>query len=119
MKAMIKSVVCGLVASSTVAFVAGHLVSQTQANDHLRELQKRAVQTGQSDVGHWGWTEDQYSQWTTHTNRLIPVYTFGTRGAGKRIDLADYITRWPAMVVGGRWDATRLLDKSCPCSGEE
>src|SRR5690606_35319776 len=30
------------------------------------------------------------SLWTTHSNRLIPVYSYGTRGAGDGIDLDSY-----------------------------
>jgi alkaline phosphatase len=60
------------------------------AADHLRELQTKAVGDGISPAAHWGWDQGQYTLWTSHTNRLIPVYTYGTRGAGKGIDLDDY-----------------------------
>ena len=30
-----------------------------------------------SDACHWGHIPDRYSTWTNHSNRLIPVYTFG------------------------------------------
>lgn len=45
--------------------------------DHLRELQSRAIAEGRADWGHWGANPDKYSDWKTHSNRLIPVYTFG------------------------------------------
>ena len=38
----------------------------------------------------WGVDKSRYSSWTTHTNRLIPVYTYGTKGAGEGIDLTGY-----------------------------
>jgi alkaline phosphatase len=66
------------------------LADQAAANDHLRDLQTRAVEEGQSDAAHWGWRPEVYSLWTTHSNRLIPVYTYGTRGAGEGIDLDSY-----------------------------
>ena len=86
MNAHTKFVVCGLVASTALLSVGG-----ISANDYLRELQERAVNAGRSDAAHWGLSVDDYSQWTTHTNRLVPVYTFGTRGAGKGIDLSDFV----------------------------
>lgn len=42
-------------------------------------------------MGHWGLTSDNYIEWGSHSNRLIPVYAFGTRGAGKGIDLTSYM----------------------------
>jgi alkaline phosphatase len=60
------------------------------AEDPLRDLQTRAIEQGQSPAAHWGWRPEVYSLWTTHSNRLIPVYTYGTRGAGEGIDLDSY-----------------------------
>lgn len=45
--------------------------------DPIAALQALAVQKNQSDWGHWGPAPDKYSSWTTHSNRLIPVFTFG------------------------------------------
>ena len=58
--------------------------------DLIRQLQKQAVERGHSPAAHWGWKPETYSLWTTHSNRLTPVYTFGTKGAGKGIDLDGY-----------------------------
>lgn len=58
---------------------------------HLAELQRMAVENNRSPAAHWGPNPEKYSSWTTHSNRLIPVYTYGTLGAGKGIDLNDYI----------------------------
>lgn len=46
--------------------------------DHIRELQTAAIEANQADFGHWGHDAANYKQWGSHTNRLIPVYTFGT-----------------------------------------
>lgn len=62
-----------------------------RANDPLAEIQSAAIENGRSPVAHWGTDPENYTQWGTHSNRLIPVYTFGTRGAGPGIDLEDYI----------------------------
>ncbi len=62
----------------------------SQAGDYISQLQKAAVETGTSPFGHWGLTPKNYMEWGTHSNRLIPVYTFGTKGAGPGIDLDSY-----------------------------
>lgn len=61
-----------------------------EAEDVLRTLQEAAVRDGASPAAHWGPDATRYSSWTTHTNRLIPVYTYGTLGAGEGVDLTDY-----------------------------
>jgi len=45
--------------------------------DHLRQLQADAMANGHAAWGHWGPKMDKYNGWVQHTNRLIPVYTFG------------------------------------------
>ena len=66
------------------------LLPQVRADDELRALQQQAVDQGRSDAAHWGWQPDNYVQWGTHSNRLVPIYTFGTRNAGPEIDLESY-----------------------------
>jgi alkaline phosphatase len=51
------------------------------SDDFVRDLQTRAIEQGRSPLAHWGPKSDNYTFWKTHTNRLIPVYTFGTRVA--------------------------------------
>src|SRR5258707_1851613 len=58
--------------------------------DFVRDLQTRAIERGQSPLGHWGPQSDNYVGWKNHTNRLIPVYTYGTSGAGTGIELSSY-----------------------------
>ncbi|MEZ6095708.1 MAG: alkaline phosphatase [Pirellulaceae bacterium] len=43
----------------------------------MRKLQFEAIETGHADWGHWGARPEKYSDWTNHSNRLIPVYVFG------------------------------------------
>ena len=47
------------------------------SGDHVRELQKQADESGVARWGHWGAYADEYSSWTKHSNRLVPIYTFG------------------------------------------
>jgi len=73
-----------------LGFVGWGLVGANLRADHLRDLQGRAIQEKAAAVGHWGWDAENYLLWSSHSNRLIPVYTFGTKGAGDGIDLASY-----------------------------
>ena len=45
--------------------------------DHVRDLQTRAIKAGKADWGHWGSHTGKYSSWISHSNRLIPIYSFG------------------------------------------
>jgi alkaline phosphatase len=53
------------------------LAAVAAASDHVRELQALAVEQEAAPWGHWGPDPSRYSSWTSHSNRLIPVYTFG------------------------------------------
>ncbi len=69
----------------------GILVGSSVAGDHLRDLQTAAIEAGKSPVGHWGVDPKNYKEWGTHSIRLIPIYTFGTKEAGPGVDLGSYI----------------------------
>jgi len=45
--------------------------------DHIRDLQTRAIKAGKADWGRWGSHTDKYSSWVSHSNRLVPIYSFG------------------------------------------
>jgi alkaline phosphatase len=47
------------------------------AADSIRALEAAAEATGRAAWGHWGDQPDRYISWSNHSNRLIPVYTFG------------------------------------------
>jgi alkaline phosphatase len=51
--------------------------------DQLHDMQQQADEEKHAEWGHWGKDPSKYSSWTNHSNRLIPVYTFG-------IDLKAY-----------------------------
>lgn len=48
-----------------------------ESPDFMRKLQFQAVETNSADWAHWGTRRSRYSGWTNHSNRLVPVYTFG------------------------------------------
>ena len=45
--------------------------------DFLRQLQFEAIESGKPIFGFWGDKNNKYSSWTNHSNRLVPIYTFG------------------------------------------
>lgn len=46
-------------------------------DDAMRDLQQDEASNNVRAYGHWGDLPEGYSNWTNHTNRLIPIYTFG------------------------------------------
>ncbi|HEV7280763.1 MAG TPA: alkaline phosphatase [Pirellulaceae bacterium] len=58
--------------------------------DGIARIQTEAIRDNRSPVAHWGTDPGNYMQWATHSNRLIPVYAFGTKEAGEGIDLESY-----------------------------
>jgi alkaline phosphatase len=50
---------------------------KASTDDPARDMQSQAILDQHADFGHWGHLPDRYSTWTNHSNRLIPVYTFG------------------------------------------
>jgi alkaline phosphatase len=49
----------------------------TRPIDRARAMQAAAERAGRADWGHWGDRPGVYAAWSNHSNRLIPVYTFG------------------------------------------
>lgn len=60
------------------------------AADIPRQLQLKAIADGKAAFGYWGTDPDKYTGWTSHSNRLIPIYTFGSNGGGEGVDLDSY-----------------------------
>jgi alkaline phosphatase len=60
------------------------------ADDPIRHLQQQAVQHGSADWGYWGAIPDQYTHWGNHSNRLIPIWTFGSRNQPAAENLVHY-----------------------------
>ncbi|RCS52749.1 alkaline phosphatase [Bremerella cremea] len=64
-----------LVALTTLCFLpSAHCAKQ---EDPIAQLQETNTETNQPNGLHWGPNPKTYSNWTTHSNRLIPVYSFG------------------------------------------
>ncbi len=65
-------------------------VSTAQADDFLAGLQKAAIAADSADWGWWGTDPSRYTQWRSHSNRLIPVYTYGTGQMAGPANLNSY-----------------------------
>jgi alkaline phosphatase len=75
-----------------IALVAGGCARPAPpTEDWIRDLQIEAIRDGRHDVVRWGSDPERYVSWHSHTNRLVPVYTFGTEGGGPGVDLSSYI----------------------------
>jgi alkaline phosphatase len=73
----------GLVATGVVwasAFLSAE--PTPECGDAIRNLQRVAEETGAAAWGHWGDNPDRYNAWSNHSNRLIPVYSFGVDLSG-------------------------------------
>jgi alkaline phosphatase len=51
--------------------------ASSEPRDEMREMQTAAIKDLRADWGYWGSSPDRYSTWMNHSNRLIPMYTFG------------------------------------------
>ncbi len=76
-----KNTVCqffvAIAALAVMIFCLSPTLVAQQADDYLRTMQAEAVTAGKSDWIFWGNKIGTFSTWTNHSNRLIPVYTFG------------------------------------------
>jgi len=86
MKSPVSSSLLSLILLATISPAS----AEKPAHDHIKKIQTAAVQNKKSPVAHWGFDPENYSQWTSHSLRLIPVYTFGTKGNAKGLDLNSY-----------------------------
>jgi alkaline phosphatase len=66
------------------------LAGAASGQDPVAKLQEAAAKENVSEFGHWGHDPTNYKAWGSHSNRLIPIYTFGTKGAGQGVDLESY-----------------------------
>ena len=60
------------------------------AADIPKQRQAEAIAEDKSPLGYWGKDADKYTGWKSHSNRLIPVYAYGTRDAGAGVDVNSY-----------------------------
>lgn len=68
----------------------------------IRDLQTDAVTTGKADWGYWGSNPETYSNWNNHSNRLIPIYTFGITLDALRAEGSAYASEERLRQLYGR-----------------
>ncbi len=66
-------------------------LAEKPTEDHIRKLQTTAIKNKKSPVAHWGFDPNDYTQWSSHSLRLIPVYTFGTQNGAPGYNLKSYM----------------------------
>ena len=79
---MIKILICLGLLLVAFGFASEPLVGQESGGDgtgedHIRRLQLQATESNFAEWAHWGRKPGNYGSWTSHSNRLIPVFTFG------------------------------------------
>ena len=61
------------------ALLGQQRVVERTAEDHVRRLQLQAAESNFAEWAHWGKRPNSYGDWTSHSNRLIPVFSFGVK----------------------------------------
>jgi alkaline phosphatase len=69
-----RSLFCRVLLGLVFGSIGANASAQT---DYIKELQTKAIEQNKAGWGYWGPSSESYSNWTTHSNRLVPVYTFG------------------------------------------
>lgn len=72
--AFMRSLFCNVLLGLVFGSIGANASAQT---DYIKELQTKAIEQNKAGWGYWGPSSESYSNWTTHSNRLVPVYTFG------------------------------------------
>lgn len=76
--------------ASVLCFATFASIALADPPDGLALIQAEAIRDNRSPVAYWGTDPADYTQWASHSNRLIPVYAFGTKGAGEGVDMTSY-----------------------------
>ena len=58
--------------------------------DPVRRAQLAGVEHGDATIAHFGPDRGSWVSWHDHTNRLVPIWTYGTRGRSGGLDLDAY-----------------------------
>ena len=86
--------------------------AQEPSSDPVRELQKQAAETKKASWGRWGKDQNAYSSWTSHSNRLIPVYTFGISLDGYQGEKSLYRDEAKVKALYGQVPANTVNPKA-------
>jgi alkaline phosphatase len=64
-------------AATSILTCLSTVLAEPGPTDVIRNLQREAEAADVASWGHWGDHPDRYVAWSNHSNRLVPVYTFG------------------------------------------
>jgi alkaline phosphatase len=98
----------GWVASGLLSFAAEPPPTATvpavslRPTDRFARLQWDATHSGTAPWGHWGDQPGHYISWSNHSNRLIPVYTFGIGLDGVAGEQSPYRSEDRLRAIYGR-----------------
>ncbi|MEM1068651.1 MAG: alkaline phosphatase [Planctomycetota bacterium] len=86
---------------------------ETVPADRLRQMQSQAMVDQKADWAAWGNQPKKFSTWTNHSNRLVPVYTFGItldslRSAGSVYSDPERLKKLYGRVPEGTVNPTAL-----------
>jgi len=81
---------CLALVCMALCLACGEQPHRSAAERTVRSIQIEGIRDDRHDVVRWGPEPGTYRSWEHHTNRLIPVYTFGTAGGGPGVDLDTY-----------------------------
>ncbi len=70
--------------------------------DRFARLQWDATHAGTAPWGHWGDQPGHYISWSNHSNRLVPVYTFGIGLDGVAGEQSPYRSEDRLRAIYGR-----------------
>jgi alkaline phosphatase len=79
---------CGMLEAGEIR--AARIVDAEGDVDIPKRLQNEAIAANQAEFGYWGVDPEKYTGWRSHSNRLIPIYTYGSKGGGPGVDLDSW-----------------------------
>lgn len=90
----------------------GFAQTEPAGKDFLRQLQLEAIESKNASWGRWGDRKSKYSSWTYHSNRLVPIYTFGLNLDRYTGDNSSYRSEDILTDIYGQMPKETLDDKA-------
>lgn len=95
-----------------VAYCLHGAATPVAAEDPMRQLQAKAIAEDRAAWGHWGLDPKKYTGWKSHSNRLIPIYTFGISLDGVAGEHSPYRSEEELQKLYGRVPERTLNPKA-------
>ncbi|MEM0925702.1 MAG: alkaline phosphatase [Planctomycetota bacterium] len=91
-----------ILAFSVVSAIPLSVTSCVAQGDGMKEMQRLSATSQKPVYGRWGLKENAYSSWTQHSNRLVPLYTFGVTLSDLRESGSVYADENRLSALGGK-----------------